>query len=146
MKTVDLFERCIFNFWNSKQVEQTEFAWSLSNSHWKYLQSIKLHQVVFGNNTYCSILLSDPPAKAVVFLEAKEADTWKRLIRPGFQSEATITQWHTERYVKLCTVIIFTLGLWSNEPNGYRQIKGTPLVQWVKNNLTKRGIKQSQTM
>lgn len=40
----------------------------VSSLHRVHLNSIQLHQIVFGNNTYNSILLSNPPAKVLIFL------------------------------------------------------------------------------
>lgn len=45
----------------------------VSSLHRVHLNSIQLHQIVFGNNTYNSILLSNPPAKVLIFLEAHKS-------------------------------------------------------------------------
>lgn len=50
----------------------------VSSLHQVHLNSIQLQQIVFGNNTYNSILLSNPPAKVLILLEAqREAETRK---------------------------------------------------------------------
>lgn len=50
----------------------------VSSLHRVHLNSIQLQQIVFGNNTYNSILLSNPPAKVLILLEAqREAETRK---------------------------------------------------------------------
>lgn len=50
----------------------------VSSLHRVHLKCIQLQQIVFGNNTYNSILLSNPPAKVLILLEAhREAETRK---------------------------------------------------------------------
>lgn len=45
----------------------------VSSLHRVHLNSIQLQQIVFGNNTYNSILLSNPPAKVLILLEAHKS-------------------------------------------------------------------------